>query len=102
MSEYVSIKAEVLQKLKDRMPEIRERFGIETLGIFGSVARGEDTENSDVDVLYSFTPGIRVYQKLLALGDYLEALFGRKVDLVGRDWISPYLREMILSEEIAV
>ena len=102
MSEYVSIKAEVLQKLKDRMPEIRERFGIETLGIFGSVARGEDTKDSDIDILYTFSPGYSTLSNLVQLGDYLEDLFRKKVDLVGRDWISPYLREMILSEEIAV
>lgn len=54
MSEYVSIKEEVLSTLKAHFPEIREWFGIETLGVFGSVSRGEDTTESDVDILTGF------------------------------------------------
>ena len=51
MSEYVSIKNEVVKKLEEHLPEIRERFGIEMLGVFGSVSRGEDKPDSDIDIL---------------------------------------------------
>ncbi len=56
MTESQSIKEDVLAKLKVHLPELRERFGIETIGIFGSVSRGEDRPESDVDVLYTFRP----------------------------------------------
>ncbi|HJJ54998.1 MAG TPA: nucleotidyltransferase family protein [Methanocorpusculum sp.] len=102
MAEYVSIKMEILQELESKMPVIRDRFGIETLSLFGSVARGEDTPASDIDILYTFAPGKSTLSNLIQLGDYLEALFHRKVDLVGKDWISPYFSETVLSEAIAI
>ncbi|MDO5847846.1 MAG: nucleotidyltransferase family protein [Methanocorpusculum sp.] len=102
MSGYTSIKEEVLQKLNANMPEIRERFSIETLGIFGSVSRGEDTPESDVDILYKFKDGIRVYQKFLELSDYLENLFGRHVDMVAYDWIDSYMKTAVLQESILI
>lgn len=55
MPEYTSIKEDVLKKLEANLPEMRERFGIETIGIFGSVSRGEDTPRSDIDSLYKFS-----------------------------------------------
>lgn len=55
MPEYTSIKEDVLKKLEANLPEMRERFGIETIGIFGSVSRGEDTPRSDIDILYKFS-----------------------------------------------
>jgi len=100
MSEYVSIREEVLRKLEANLPEIQERFGIVTIGIFGSVSRGDDIPESDVDVLYKFRSGTRIYHNLLDLGDYLEELLGRKVDLIGIDWIDPLMKETILSDSI--
>ena len=44
MSEYVSIKKTVLQKLEESLPELAERFDVAVIGIFGSVSRGEDTK----------------------------------------------------------
>ena len=95
MSEYVSIKAEVLQKLNDHMPEIRERFGIETLGIFGSVARGEDTEESDVDVLYDFQDGRGNMYSFSHFTEYIENLLGRKTDFVSLKWMTPRFRQYV-------
>ena len=97
---YNSIKSEVLTKLEVYLPEIQSRFGIESLGIFGSVSRGEDTPESDIDILYKFKPGIKTYHALLDLGDYLEELFGRKVDLVSSEWINPYLKPYVDAEVI--
>ena len=82
MSEYTSIKAEVLAKLKEHLPEIRERFGIQTLGIFGSVSRGEDTADSDVDIFYEFFPDKISYDTFLDLYDYLETLLNHKIEMV--------------------
>jgi len=100
MSEYVSIKAEVLQKLEEKMPEIRERFGIETLGIFGSVSRGEDTPESDVDILYRFQEGKGCMSTVVPLIRYLRELFGRDVDLVSIDYISPLIEKSVRADAI--
>ena len=97
---YKSIKSEVLSKLEAHLPEIQSRFGIESLGVFGSVSRGEDTPESDIDILYKFKPGIKTYHALLDLGEYLEALFGRKVDLVASEWLSSYIKPYIDAEVI--
>lgn len=100
MSAYVSIKEEVLRKLEANLPEIRERFSIDTIGIFGSVSRGEDTPESDVDVLYSFTTGGLPLREFCAFKQYLEELFGRSVDLVPVKWLDPLLKPHIEAEMI--
>lgn len=100
MSEYVSIKEEVLRKLNENLTEIRERFDIETIGIFGSVSRGEDTPESDVDVLYSFISGGLPLRRFFAFKKYLEELFGREVDLVPVKWMAPELKPYIEQDMI--
>lgn len=99
-NEYKSIKEDVLKKLEENLPYIRERFGIESLGIFGSVARGEDTESSDVDILYRFNTGRGRLVEFVGLGDYLEELFGRKVDLISVDYIDPLIKAYVKADAI--
>jgi len=100
MSEYVSIKDEVLQKLETNLPEIRERFGIETLGIFGSVSRGEDTPDSDVDVIYDFADGRGNMSSFTDFTDYIENLLGRDSDFVSLKWAKPSFRTFIEKDMI--
>ncbi|MDO5845660.1 MAG: nucleotidyltransferase family protein [Methanocorpusculum sp.] len=103
MPEYTSIKEEVIKKLRENIPEIRERFEIETIGIFGSVARGEDTPDSDVDVAYTYQEKRQCGMfRTVELIDYLENLFGRKVDLVSITWMKPYLRAYVEPDMILV
>lgn len=98
--EYISIKEDVLKKIEERLPEMRELFGIETLGIFGSVARGEDTPDSDVDVLYLFSDDRGNLHEYIGLIDYLENLFQRKVDIVSIDYIDKYLKPHIKKDAL--
>lgn len=100
MIEYQSIKDDVLRKLEEHMPVIRERFGIETIGIFGSVSRGEDTKDSDIDILYKYSTPLVTLNQLMGLKEYLEDLFGREVDLVGLKWIEPSIRPYIEADMI--
>lgn len=72
--------------------------GVRRLGIFGSVARGEETTESDVDVLVVFAPEARTFDNLFDVGEVLEKAFNRRVDLVTEDSLSPYLGPKILSE----
>lgn len=70
------------------------------LGIFGSAARDEQTENSDVDVVVELEKEtFRGYMGLLL---FLEELFGRKVDLAIKDSIKPRIKDRILAETIYV
>ncbi|HJJ36782.1 MAG TPA: nucleotidyltransferase domain-containing protein [Methanocorpusculum sp.] len=101
MSAYVSIKEEVLQKLETHLPEIRDRFGIETLSLFGSVARGEDTPASDIDLAYTRSSrGFGTIFLSVELAEYLKKLLGRSVDLVPLNWVKPRLLRYIEQDSI--
>ncbi|MFP5345977.1 MAG: nucleotidyltransferase family protein [Actinomycetes bacterium] len=67
-----------------RLAEVCSRYGIARLRVFGSVARGTATPDSDMDVLYELKPGHRLGWEIEQLADELAAVFGRPVDLVSR------------------
>ncbi|MDN5794771.1 MAG: nucleotidyltransferase family protein [Intrasporangium sp.] len=81
-----------------RLREVCERYGVASLEVFGSVARGENGPDSDLDLLYVLRPGVRLGFTLFDLEDELSALFGRPVDLVARNSINRYIRERVLSD----
>lgn len=97
---YTTIRSAVLATLEQELPCIRETYGVAEIGIFGSVSRGEDTAESDIDILYTFQPGKATLANLTGLHDHLEQTFGRKIDLVSRKWISPILRPIIEQDAI--
>jgi len=72
--------------------------GVSRLGVFGSYAKGEEQNDSDVDVLVGFRPEARTYDNLFTVGEALEEAFGRKIDLVTEDSLSPYFGPHILRE----
>ena len=75
-------------------------FGVKEIGLFGSTARGENTEKSDVDVLVELEK--KTFDAYIKLLFFLEELFGTKVDLVMKDAIKPIIKDRILSETIYV
>jgi len=77
--------------------EICRRNDIDTLLLFGSVARSEETEESDVDLLVRFARPKSLLDLVRIEREFSEAL-GRKVDLLTEGALSPYLRERILGE----
>lgn len=87
----------ILSALQANGDEIR-RFGVRRLGLFGSVARGEDTEQSDLDFLVEFES--KSFDSYMDLRDFLERLFGRRVDLVMAGALKPRLRGKILRETV--
>jgi predicted nucleotidyltransferase len=88
---------QVLGILSEHRERIR-RFGVRSLGLFGSVAREESTTTSDLDFLAEFDS--ISFDAYMDLKVYLEKLFGCPVDLVLSDALKPRLREPILSETI--
>ena len=83
---------------KARLAEVCARYGIARLLVFGSVARGTATPDSDIDVLYGLEPGRRLGWEIEQLADELAALFGRPVDLVSPAALHRRLKDMVLSE----
>lgn len=83
------------------MPELRERFNVASLGVFGSCLRGEDRARSDVDLLVEFseTPGFFLF---VDLKDRLSEILGKEVDLVMKSALKPKIGERILREVIPV
>lgn len=94
-------KREVLSLLHERRAEIQRRFGIEHLALFGSFARDEMHEGSDVDVLITFK-GPATFDGYMDLKFYLETLFKTQVDLVVEDDVKPRMRPMIEKDLIRV
>jgi predicted nucleotidyltransferase len=91
----------VVPILRKENPYLHEHFGITELGVFGSVARGEATEESDIDVLVSFQtiPNIFVYVDAV---DYLGERFSAKVDVVRREALTGKIASEIMKEVIAI
>jgi uncharacterized protein len=94
----VQTKAQVLSLLRDYQQELH-RFGVSQCGIFGSFVRDTAiSDRSDVDILIAFEPDQKTFDNFIHLSFFLEELFGRSVDLVTVESLSPYIGERILDE----
>ncbi|MCS7338879.1 MAG: nucleotidyltransferase family protein [Verrucomicrobiae bacterium] len=89
--------SELIERVEAHRVELR-RLGVRRVGIFGSWARGEARPDSDVDVLVEFEPSQKTLSNLVALGDLLEKLFNRRVELVTPESLSPYFGHEILKQ----
>jgi predicted nucleotidyltransferase len=91
---------DVLKILAEHRDELRQQFGVKSLALFGSVARGEATETSDVDLLVEFERPVGLFH-FFTVQHYLEDLLGvAPVDLVMPDALHEELKEEILREAI--
>jgi uncharacterized protein len=77
---------------------VKERFHVIDIGVFGSYARGEQTDSSDIDILVQFERGYKDLFNFIRLQGYFEELFGKKVDLVTKEGIKPALKDSIFNE----
>lgn len=80
---------------------LRKTYGIKDIGVFGSVASGQSTPSSDVDMLVEFSQPIGFF-KFTELENYLSKILRKKVDLVTKKALKPAIRENILREVIYV
>lgn len=92
---------QILTALAERRREIAERFGVKWIALFGSAARDELREDSDVDVLVEFE-GRATFDGYFQLKDYLEALLGRPVDLVTERGLKPRARRHVEKDLVRV
>jgi predicted nucleotidyltransferase len=94
-------RSDVLRLLSENAAEMRERFQTEKLALFGSAARDELRDDSDVDVLVQFQDGSTA-DRYFGLKDYLEALLQRRVDLVTESGLKPRARSHVERDLIRV
>ncbi|HJJ48227.1 MAG TPA: nucleotidyltransferase domain-containing protein [Methanocorpusculum sp.] len=87
MNDYASIKESCLALLKEDAVLLSERYGVDALGVFGSVARGEDKSASDINILYHFADDRGDLEEFIGLKNHLELLFKREIDLISCDYI---------------
>ena len=92
---------ELLRNKKAEILAAAKRYGASNVRIFGSTARGDDTETSDIDLLVSMDQGRSLYD-LIGLQQEIEQMFGRKTDVLTDKSIHRYLQERILQEATAL
>ncbi len=92
---------QMMATLRKALPDLQENYRVNTLDAFGSYVRTEQTPDSDLDVLVTFseTPSLL---KFIEMEIYLSDLLGVKVDLVMKHALKPLLEERILDEAIPV
>ena len=92
---------EIIQFLKKNKSHLRKHFYCSEIGLFGSFARNEQTEQSDIDILVVFEPDTPdLYHIELELKKYLKTSFNREIDICTKKWIKPIFRPLVLKEAI--
>ena len=93
--------SDIKEILKKHEEELKEKYKIKEIGIFGSYLRGEAKESSDVDILVEFRPDAKIsLLDFVELENYLSELLGVKVDLVERSALKQRIGKQILNEVI--
>jgi predicted nucleotidyltransferase len=93
----VKDKDQVLTLLKAHRREL-QKLGVKRCGLFGSFLRGQQNNQSDVDLLIEFAPEQKSFDNFMRLAFFLEDTMGRKVELVTPESLSPYIGPRILRE----
>lgn len=91
--------AEVISRLREHQGELRTKYGVESIALFGRVAEGTATPNSVVELLVEFrTPP--TFRKFFETQYFLEEILGREVDLVTRDGMPERRLQVALQGEL--
>jgi predicted nucleotidyltransferase len=91
----------IIMILRENKPVLEEKYKVKTLGVFGSYVRGEQKEDSDLDILVEFQEPVGLF-KFMELEEFLGKNTGVKVDLVSRKALKPRIGKYILEEVINV
>ncbi len=97
MGILIHTKSQLLETLLLHKNEIHS-FGVLRLGIFGSFARNEAKEKSDVDFFVEFVSGKKSFDNFMNLAFLLQEITGRKIELLTPQSLSPYIGKYILKE----
>jgi uncharacterized protein len=88
---------EVVRRFRHEILDLAARHGARHVRVFGSIARGDDRPDSDVDFLVDVEPG-RTLLDMIAFEQDLHDLLGRKIEVLTDGGLSPYLQQRILAE----
>jgi predicted nucleotidyltransferase len=86
-----------VQCLREHLEELRNEYHVSRIGVFGSFARGEVKETSDIDILVEFDKAVGLFH-FIDLQDRLGQILERKVDLATPDALHPVIKDEILNE----
>ncbi|MEA2054624.1 MAG: nucleotidyltransferase family protein [Candidatus Thermoplasmatota archaeon] len=89
---------EIEEILKKHKAFLRKKFKVKKIGVFGSYIRGEESEESDIDILVEFYE--QIGWEFIDLKEFLEKILGKKVDLVTVKALKPQLKDKILEEVV--
>mgnify|MGYP003548465915 CR=1 FL=1 len=96
-------KEEILSYLKEKKEEFFSEYQLVKLGLFGSYARGEQTDNSDIDLIVEFKPNTENLAEIkYEIKSNIKNQFKREVDLCREKYIKPYFKSQILQSVIYV
>jgi uncharacterized protein len=97
MSTVLDSRQEVIERIRQLAPELRA-MGVARLALFGSFARDQQRDESDIDLLVQFAQGGKSFDNFTAACDLLEKALGHRVELVTVESLSPYIGPHILRE----
>lgn len=93
----VQNKQQAFERIQSHQSALKQ-FGAARLGLFGSYVRGEQTDESDVDIVVEFEPGKKKLRSFLEIADYLEILMGRKTDVLTWEGMADFVRKHVANE----
>ena len=92
---------EIKSQLQLLKPTLKKRFKVDTIEIFGSYARGEQSEDSDLDILVTYSQMVSFFT-VYDLKSYLQRKLHAKVDIVSKKFLNPYIKDQVLQEAVPV
>lgn len=95
-------KNDIIMFLQTHKAEMAQRFGVVSVGLFGSYARGDAREDSDIDIAIEITSEKKSLSNYLGVRRYLEQQLGKTIDLGIESTLKPLAREMVAKEIIHV
>lgn len=94
-------KEQIIKQIKEKLPFLKQKYNVERLGVFGSIARDEQTDKSDVDMLVEFSSPIGFFD-FIRLENFLSETLKQKVDLVTKNTLKQVIKEDIIKETLYV
>jgi len=95
--------SDILEFLTREKPQLESRFRVSKIGLFGSYARSEETDESDIDIILEFLPQTEnLFDIKLSIKEMMEREFGKRVDICREKYLKPYFRDQILKSVIYV
>ncbi len=91
-----------LHAKKDKILSLGKQYGARRIRVFGSVSRGEERPDSDIDFLVEFSPGYDLFLQRLPLAEQLQKLLLRTVEVIPEHELNRYIRDKVLKEAVEI